>query len=68
VIAVFLRLMMCSFSVLATFLLQVKETQKSERNSASGLQKMAIGHHIGKTRLLLYFCQFFSCAGQNSGL
>ncbi|XP_076805768.1 myeloid leukemia factor 2-like [Clavelina lepadiformis] len=25
----------------------VKETQKSERNSASGVHKMAIGHHIG---------------------
>nr|CAB3263864.1 myeloid leukemia factor 2 [Phallusia mammillata] len=26
----------------------VKETQKSERNSVTGLQKMAIGHHIGE--------------------
>ena len=28
------------------FIIQIKETKKMERDSTSGMEKMAIGHHI----------------------
>lgn len=37
----------CCFNYLSDFSSQIRETRQSVRDSESGLERMAIGHHIG---------------------
>ena len=53
----FLHCMMCVCDIVYTSLAadQVKETRKAVKDSHTGLQKMAVGHHIGQYIPLPYY-------------